>query len=134
MSLKESIVEDAALEWLGEQSRLAPPLIPAFSQREKEAVVHGPHLAPGEHARGTLTPARCLRLSPLRSGSQREREKESREAIRRPAGAGPAISCHTPNPVRSRSRGTAEAAERGVVRGGSENQSLKKPNPLISFL
>jgi len=35
--LNESIVEDAALEWLGEQSRLAPPLIPAFSQREKEA-------------------------------------------------------------------------------------------------
>jgi hypothetical protein len=106
-----------------------PGLLPAG-----EGGGHGLHLAAGEHARGTLTPARCLRLSPLRSGSQREREKESREAIRRPAGAGPAISCHTPNPVRSRSRGTAEAAERGVVRGGSENQSLKKPNPLISFL
>ncbi len=36
MTLNESIVEDAALEWFGEQSRVAPTLIPAFSQREKE--------------------------------------------------------------------------------------------------
>jgi hypothetical protein len=36
MSLNESIVEDAALEWFGEQSRVAPTLIPAFSQGEKE--------------------------------------------------------------------------------------------------
>lgn len=46
MSLNESIVEDAALEWfllrqgyggqVGEQSRVAPTLIPAFSQRGKE--------------------------------------------------------------------------------------------------
>ena len=48
MSLNESIVEDAALEWfllrsaplnyggqVGEQCRVAPTLIPAFSQREK---------------------------------------------------------------------------------------------------
>jgi hypothetical protein len=35
MSLNESIVEDAALEWFGEQSRAAPTLIPDFSQREK---------------------------------------------------------------------------------------------------
>ena len=35
MSLNESIVEDAALEWFGEQFRCAPALIPAFSQREK---------------------------------------------------------------------------------------------------
>ena len=34
--LNESIVEDAALEWFGEQTRVAPTLIPAFSQREKE--------------------------------------------------------------------------------------------------
>jgi ATP-dependent DNA helicase RecG len=32
MSLNESIVEDAALEWFGEQCRVAPTLIPAFSQ------------------------------------------------------------------------------------------------------
>jgi type I restriction enzyme R subunit len=42
MSLNESIVEDAALEWFGELGY---------------AVGHGPHLAPGEHAGGTLTPA-----------------------------------------------------------------------------
>ena len=48
MSLNESIVEDAGLEWfllrsaplnyggqVGEQCRVAPTLIPAFSQREK---------------------------------------------------------------------------------------------------
>ena len=48
MSLNESIVEDAALEWfllrsaplnyggqVGEQCRVAPTLIPAFSQSEK---------------------------------------------------------------------------------------------------
>ena len=42
MSLNESIVEDAALEWFGELGYV---------------VGHGPHLAPGEHAGGTLTPA-----------------------------------------------------------------------------
>jgi len=98
MSLNESIGEDAALIMpaatltrplpLGEeQSRVAASLIPAF----------------------------CLRPFPLRSGSQREKvteqgkrvgqsrvaqtlipalshgEKEKREAIRRPAGAGSAI-------------------------------------------
>jgi hypothetical protein len=46
MTLNESIVEDAALEWFGEQFRCAP----------------------------SLTPALCLWPSPLRSGSQRENE------------------------------------------------------------
>jgi hypothetical protein len=46
MTLTESIVEGAALEWIGEQCHVAPTLIPAFSQREKEAVGHGPHLVP----------------------------------------------------------------------------------------
>ena len=36
MSLNESIVEEAALEWFREQSRVAPTLIPAFSHGEKE--------------------------------------------------------------------------------------------------
>jgi len=36
MTLNESIVEDAALEWFGEQSRVAPTLIPAFSHGDKE--------------------------------------------------------------------------------------------------
>ena len=35
MSVNESIVEDAALEWFGEQSRVARTLIQTFSQREK---------------------------------------------------------------------------------------------------
>ena len=36
MSLNESIVVDAALEWFWEQCRGAPTLIPAFSHGEKE--------------------------------------------------------------------------------------------------
>ena len=36
MSLNESIVEDAALEWFGELSRFAPTLTPALSQGERE--------------------------------------------------------------------------------------------------
>jgi type I restriction enzyme, R subunit len=36
MNLTESIVEDAALEWFGEQCRAAPTLIPAFSRWERE--------------------------------------------------------------------------------------------------
>jgi type I restriction enzyme R subunit len=66
MGLDESIVEDAALEWFGELGY---------------AVGHGPHLAPGEYAGGTLIPA----------FSQGEKEKDGevvlvgrlREAIRR---------------------------------------------------
>ena len=42
MSLTESMVEDAALTWFGELGF---------------AVGCGPHIAPGEHAGGTLTPA-----------------------------------------------------------------------------
>ena len=41
-TLNESLVEDAALEWSGKLGY---------------AVGHGPHLAPGEHAGGTRTPA-----------------------------------------------------------------------------
>jgi type I restriction enzyme, R subunit len=66
MTLNESIVEDAALEWFGELGY---------------AVTRGPHIAPGEYAGGTLTPAL----------SQGEKEEEGevvpvgrlREAIRR---------------------------------------------------
>jgi type I restriction enzyme R subunit len=42
MSLTESIVEEAALNWFGEMGYSVAP---------------GPKLAPGEHAAGTLTPA-----------------------------------------------------------------------------
>jgi len=48
--ISESIVEDAALEWFGEQSRCARTLTPALSQGERETVGHGPQLAPGEAA------------------------------------------------------------------------------------
>ncbi len=53
MTLKESIVENAALTWFGKQSRCSR----------------------------TLTPTLCLRPSPLRSGSHGERKKC--KAIRR---------------------------------------------------
>ena len=67
MSLNESIVEDAALEWFGEQSRSAPTLIPAFSQREKEEV-------------GEVVQTRCARtITPALS----QGEREKREVIRR---------------------------------------------------
>jgi len=79
MSLNESIVEDAALEWFGEQCRVAPTLIPAFSQGEKESVGHGPHLAPGEPAAERDSFGEVVLVGRLR------------EAIRRPAAAGPAI-------------------------------------------
>ena len=36
MSLNESIVEEAALEWFGEHSRFAPTLTPALSHGERE--------------------------------------------------------------------------------------------------
>ena len=44
-AFNESIVETAALEWFGELGY---------------AVGHGPYLAPGEHAGGTLIPALSL--------------------------------------------------------------------------
>jgi type I restriction enzyme R subunit len=71
MSLNESIVEDAALEWFGELGY---------------AVGHGPHLAPGEPAAerdsfGEVVQFRFARtLTPALS--QKEREKD-REAIGR---------------------------------------------------
>ena len=36
MSLNESIVEDAALEWFGDKSRFARTLTQAHSQKERE--------------------------------------------------------------------------------------------------
>ena len=70
MSLNESIVEDAALEWFGELGY---------------AVGHGPHLAPGEPAAerdsfSEVVRSRCIRTltQPLPRGEEAERE-----AIRR---------------------------------------------------
>jgi hypothetical protein len=64
MSLNESIVEDAALEWFGELGY---------------AVGHGPHLAPGEPAAERQSFGEVVLVGRLR------------EAIRRPAGAELAI-------------------------------------------
>ena len=66
MSLNESIVEDAALEWFGELG-YAVGHGAAFAGLRRAK----PPLAPGEYAKGTLIPA----------FSQGEREK--RESIRR---------------------------------------------------
>jgi hypothetical protein len=62
MSLNESIVEDAALEWFGEQCRVAPTLISAFSQGEKEED-------------GEVVQPRCIRTltRPLPRGEERRR-------------------------------------------------------------
>ena len=74
MSLTGSIVEAAALTWFGELGY---------------TVGHAPQMARGEYSGGTLTPAP--------SHGEREAYGEvglvgrSREAIRRPAGAGPVI-------------------------------------------
>ena len=65
MSLNESIVEDAALEWFGELGY---------------AVGHGPHLAPGEPAAERDSFGEVVLVGRLR------------EAIRR---LNPAISSHT---------------------------------------
>jgi type I restriction enzyme, R subunit len=75
MSLNESIVEEAALGELG------------------YAVGHGPHLAPGEPAAerdsfGEVVQSRFARTLTL---ALSHGERENSEAIRRPAGAGPAI-------------------------------------------
>jgi len=103
MSLNESIVEDAALEWF----LLRPLLRRAYGGQEgysgqvwelvpqSREVEHGPHLAPGEYAGGTVTPAlsqgereSCGEVVQSRwtrtltpALSQKAREK--REAIRR---------------------------------------------------
>jgi hypothetical protein len=52
MNLTESIVEDAALTWVGEKTRCAGRLIPALAQRPKVAGGHGPQMAWGEAAAG----------------------------------------------------------------------------------
>ena len=106
MSLNESIVEDAALEWFGEQGY---------------AVGHGPHLAPGEYAGGTLTPAL----------SQGERESYGEvvlvgrlhEAIRR---LNSANACGNPHPASPTGRG--EGA-RATIRQFRRVQIERKTKP-----
>jgi len=84
MSLNESIVEDAALEWF----LLRQP--PSLCQLRRSRGFGGQVGEQTRYAR-TLTPALCLRPSPLRSGFHGERETSRevvlvgrlREAIRR---------------------------------------------------
>ncbi len=70
MSLNESIVEDAALEWFGELGY---------------AVGHGPHLAPGEPAaeRDSFGEVVQIRFAPTLIPAFSHGEKEKNEAIRR---------------------------------------------------
>ncbi len=70
MTLNESIVEDAALEWFGELGY---------------AVGHGPHLAPGEPAaeRDSFGEVVQIRFAPTLIPAFSHGEKENREAIRR---------------------------------------------------
>ncbi len=90
MSLNESHVEEAALEWFGELGYV---------------IGHGPQLAPGEQAGSTLTPTL----------SQGERESYGevvlvgrlRKAIRRP---NPANACGNPHPASPKGRGEEASA------------------------
>jgi len=86
MSINESTVELAALEWFGEQSRVAPTLIPAFSQGEKESVGHGPHLAPSEAAAERQSFGEVVLAGRLREAIRRLKPaipEEARAAIKR---------------------------------------------------
>ena len=124
MSLNESIVEDAALEWFGEQSRVAPTLIPAFSQGEKESVGHGPHLAPGEYAGGTLTPA--LSQGGREQGGEVVLVECLREAIRQ---LNPANACDNPHPASPTGRGEEASPVRCAQTGGQSLQILQQFKP-----
>jgi len=75
MSLNESIVEDAALEWFGEQTRYARALTPALSQGERESfgevvlvgrlreAIRRLNPAIPEEARATIRQFRRVRIS-----------------------------------------------------------------------
>ena len=80
MSLNESIVEDAALEWFGELGY---------------AVGHGPHLAPGEPAAERDSFSEVVLVGRLR------------EAIRR---LNPANACANPHPASPTGRGEEASA------------------------
>jgi type I restriction enzyme R subunit len=84
MSLNESIVEDAALEWFGELGY---------------AVGHGPHLAPGEPAAERSRSA--AETDEVNSFSEVVLVGRLREAIRRlnPALSEPVFSTRMPNPL-----------------------------------
>jgi hypothetical protein len=62
MSLNESMVEDAALEWFGEHAGCACALIPAFSRREKQGLGAIRRLNPANFFRAFATPHDTLLL------------------------------------------------------------------------
>jgi hypothetical protein len=76
-SLNESIVEDAALEWLGEIGYAAG---------------HGPHLAPGEPAAGRDPFGAVVLAGRLRGGIQQLSLAKSGRTHFRSSGIGAAIS------------------------------------------
>ena len=122
MSLNESIVEDAALAM--PKAALTRPL-PRGEERELGyAVGHGPHLAPGEYAGGTLTPA----LSPGERDSYGEvvLVGRLREAIRR---LNPANACGNPHPASPTGRGEeASAYALHADRRATDKESLSVQN------
>jgi len=102
MTLNEFHVEEAALECFRRRQSLS------LNQLRRSRGYGGQVGDQSRYAR-TLTPALCLRLSPLRSGSQKEKEKDGEvvlvgrlhEAIRRlnPALSEPVFSARMPNPL-----------------------------------
>jgi hypothetical protein len=127
MSVTESIVEDAAL--ILPAATLTRPLPEGEEWELGYAVGHGPHLAPGEYAGGTLIPA----------FSQREKESEQgklvgslREAIRR---LNPANACGNPHPASPKGRGEeASACASHADKGATGKRYLqvqieRRPNP-----
>ena len=69
MSLNESIVENAALPMPA--ATLTRPLPAGEERKLVYAVGHGPHLAPGEQAGGTLTLAMILAVPMFRPADVR---------------------------------------------------------------
>ena len=113
MSLNESIVEDAALEWF--LLRSAP-----------------------------LNFGGLVGDQPLLAAISAALRFPRGEGVIRRGGAGGALAgghpvaevgrSSIPHPRHLARDAAAEAAERGIGRGGAENQWLRKPRPLISFL
>lgn len=103
MSLNESIVEDAALEWFGELGY---------------AVGHGPHLAPGEPA---AEPACALHADRRDSFGEVVLAGRLREAIRQ---LNPAIACGNPHPTFA--SGHLRCAPAPKVRGEEARATVRK--------
>ena len=99
MTLNESIVEDAALEWFGELGY---------------AVGHGPQLAPGEPAAERASFGEVVLVGRLR------------EAIRR---LNAANACGNPHPASPTGRGEEASPVRCAQTGGQSLQILQQFKP-----